>query len=848
MSKEYYKSQIASSLGLCPIKGSNTPLVSRANGDQTTFGSSTGSKQPNTFTKTKLSPNLSAATFASQNSTSNREPFSPNIAGYNDLNYNLNQLKPGAGNENQGLLKPVFSRAPSISPILNNTGSSSHLWASPQIVSATTTTASAAVYLNAFSPESTLGQHSVMYPTGYVPTTQANAAAAAAAFGVQPGSQLGFHSQNVAAAAGNASAIGGVLYPNTFYPGQPSAISQQGVPLINTLQPLQIPGGAGTAHQYAQPTLGHASNVAGILQRASNIGNLAAAGQIPPQQQVVLPPAQFQQPQPQHATFPGMSTLHPSSGVFSQPLGINIQNQTLAPPSSVAYENDADWRFRRSKEMFDQAQRSHQQQRVQDPYLKSSTFSGLSHTTNPLSFGFNQTSGTLGSTPQSGIFHQQHHPTLGKTVSYLDPNLSNVSASSLNPGLGQTGRSAGVQNTNIAPNPETLPSLHSSRGPPPVSARQGWSKFRSKSFDHEDLLSSHHSLFGGSGNNGSSLLGSNHVPGIDPLGSSHGPSSDPLGSIGGSNGSGSGTYGIPVDLAYKLHATHQTNSDSLLGHSTAASVAHSLHDAHSSHASHELQRNKSVSFDIPSHVEPFIDFEEASKLAQMFPNCAECQKLEQDKLIYRQALRLRKNNSDKSLHEYMRSGLDPRSSYTNPIEDRRLKDLAQLISETFSERLLEEERDRDSLYTKTNYSRRAESDYGPSTLYTPVGQKIPASHRSLPASSKWTLGTASDLFDEHLQMSPLMEYNSILRSGKKRGGILRPSEYDALPPYKDSSQYLNLEGQFVCFGYTLVINSLFINVLTSRLFNVKDVDLWICPLSFEKAFSSVEKIHYCTLC
>ena len=781
MSKEHFKSHIASSLGLCPIQGSNTPLVSslrsagdhsrKSHPDSRSFQPATSKISPSRTHSRSLKPSTNSSQYSPTSAARNESKYNPTSENYNYHRH---------GSENLGLLKPAYTSRDNLSSPGQNTDQVVNYWLNSRVPTSTTVTTTSSSYLKILSPDSVF-EGPNMYPGSYLnnQTSQANSAS----FNVQQASQLAYHPQSV-------NQSGGILYPGqqNFFTGQSSAIPQPGMPFLSTLQPLQIPNNSVqlTPQQISQFSANPAviqRNVAQMQQSANHLGG---------QGQISIPMSQFPQ-QPQHASsFSGISGLNPSSGVFGQPLGMTVQNQSLAP-SSGGFENDADWRFRRSKEMFDQAQRSHQQQRVQDPYLKANSSS---------TFGTLQTPGNLGPLNHSGTFQhlqQPHHLALGKTHSYIDANLSQVnSASNLNnlAGLGQSIRNVGNSNPAYAATSDNLPSMHgTNRGPPPVSSRQNWSKFRSKSFDHEDLLTSNQSVFGAGS---AHMFSGSHNPGMDHMTSTnHGPISDSLAGVSGSSGS-SGGYGIPVDLAYKLHATHQPSSDSHLSHSIGTS-AHSLHGAHASHASHELQRNKSVSFDIPSHVEPYLDFDEASKLAQMFPNCAECQKLEQDKLLYRQALRLRKNNSDKSLHEYMRSGLDPRASFPNPVEDRRLKDLAQLISETFSERLLEEERDRDSLYPgKSAYSRRADSDYGPSSLYTPVGQKIPATQRSLPGSSKWALTSAGDLLDDHVQMSPLSGYNSMLRSGKKRSGagsgILRGSEYDSLPSYKDSSQYLNLEG------------------------------------------------------
>ena len=296
---------------------------------------------------------------------------------------------------------------------------------------------------------------------------------------------------------------------------------------------------------------------------------------------------------------------------------------------------------------------------------------------------------------------------------------------------------------------------------------------------------------------------------------------------------------IPVDLAFKLHSAHQAGHHGLAGTigpggsvgsaSFSAPSSATMHDMHASHTlQSEYARNKSVSFNIPNQYESLLDFDESSRLAQMFPNCTECQKLEQDRLLYRQALRLRKNNSDKTLNEYMRSGgIDQRPSYI-PSEDRRLKDLAQLISETFSERLLEEERHRDGFYSLSpknlHSSRKFENDFMPSSLYTSAGQKI--SQTSQRGNSRWHLG--ADLYDDHLQNSPGSLYGaSAVRSSRRRVGSSRIGDYDPLPAYKDSSQYLNLEGWFSRIFW--IMKDLTSSIRKSLIFMNSSRSSFFCP-------------------
>ena len=641
-----------------------------------------------------------------------------------------------------------------------------------------------------------------MYPTGYQ-SNQASHSANLGTYGSQTaGLSSGFQSQLT-------------LSPNVIPFGSQSSyfaanqaaslgtVPQQPVQVMNTLQPGQMQSTAVSYNpQLVQYQPGTTSNLHRLssqsYQTHTNPNSLPVMGS-----QTSM--TQFAQ-QPSNYPPTGFSAVNLGT------LGGQPQSLSLGVPQALGHmtglESDADWRFRRSKEIFEQAQKSHQQFRTsQDQFSRSAAAAHLA------SQPPQQSQHLLYNQAQFYNASQPSAPITSKSP-YYDSTLSHVNPSSaIHTGrLNASNQAAPVAPSDVLSNYQLQ--LNRAPGPPPVSGRQSWAKFKSKSFDQEDSITSNLSMFSTNMPNAQqmnpSVQQTMSLEGV--YGNSGGPS---LGVHPAGTGldQSSGLPGaIPVDLALKLHSAHQTGHHGLAGNSanqalgSASFSAPSSATMHDMHASHTLQseyaRNKSVSFNIPNQYESLLDYDESSRLVQMFPNCTECQKLEQDRLLYRQALRLRKNNSDKTLNEYMRSagGIDQpiqRPSYI-PSEDRRLKDLAQLISETFSERLLEEERHRDGFYNSLSpknlhSSRKFENDYMPSSLYTSAGQKI-SSSATQRASSRWHLG--SDLYEDHLQNSPGSVYGAAgLRTGRRRAGSSRVGDYDPLPAYKDSSQYLNLEGE-----------------------------------------------------
>ena len=88
--------------------------------------------------------------------------------------------------------------------------------------------------------------------------------------------------------------------------------------------------------------------------------------------------------------------------------------------------------------------------------------------------------------------------------------------------------------------------------------------------------------------------------------------------------------------------------------------------------------NKSVSFNV-SQSSP-MSRESLTKLSELFPDCAECRRLEESRRLYRASLKLRKGSVGENWSDYMKEN----DRYISSQDEESLRKLAKMVSATFS--------------------------------------------------------------------------------------------------------------------------------------------------------------------
>ena len=199
---------------------------------------------------------------------------------------------------------------------------------------------------------------------------------------------------------------------------------------------------------------------------------------------------------------------------------------------------------------------------------------------------------------------------------------------------------------------------------------------------------------------------------------------------------------FPIDLAHRLHAQHAS------GHQIPSELAsRSILDSNYRSMDDPLMKasidgvpNKSVSFNVSQHSP--INRESLTKLSELFPDCAECRRLEESRRLYRASLKLRKGSVGENWSDYMKEN----DRYISSQDEESLRKLAKMVSATFSG-------DSDSADSEARFSKGfsplgVSSDYPyTSRLSDSGGGKLGrgfGSMRSLPSS--YTEHLESNLF------------------------------------------------------------------------------------------------------
>ncbi|XP_075249113.1 uncharacterized protein LOC142341778 [Convolutriloba macropyga] len=470
---------------------------------------------------------------------------------------------------------------------------------------------------------------------------------------------------------------------------------------------VDVAGNVFVGMQSAQPTLQQAPNA------ATNVAAAAQFARKPAQNLIQTQGAQYATPA---AVLPNQAGFAPTAAAFQNPqqiaTGFTATNIQGATPAQL----EAEQRFRRSKDLFQQSQTSK---------LNPGSFVGVNTGTSALQNVAQLNSGLSGSyqsvfsDPQLNQTFQafQQQPS---TNSILNPTeqLSTLQRQqpmyvSMDGGLNlinqQKNNDVQLQQQNL------LSALERSRALDRLSIEQLYTQQRSRSLDQTDTLNS--PSIAGTGQN---------TPNLSSATTLTVPNSQ--------IGANSRFPQFPVDLAHRLHAQHAT------GYQIPPEFSkRSVLDSGFRPMDQQLLKNtldtslqpKSVSFNVnqstPTHsnVSPSL-----TKLSELFPDCAECRRLEENRRLFRASLKLGRPNPSESWSDYMKEN----DRFISSQDEDSLRKLAKMVSATFSG-------DSDSADSEGRFTRGyggATSDYPYTSRYAPeTANKLGhgfGSVRSLPSS------------------------------------------------------------------------------------------------------------------
>ena len=378
----------------------------------------------------------------------------------------------------------------------------------------------------------------------------------------------------------------------------------------------------------------------------------------------------------QFARKPTHNILTPQGTQFTTQLGnmanpgtYGTQQQIGGYPGTIQVgttpaQLEAEQRFRRS-----------QQQQVQTSKLNPTPYLGLntnSNIANVPQLGGNGLSGSYQSVFSDSQLNQTFQPFQNPVQgSILNPSdalgtlqRQNPMYLSMDGGLNlineQKNNELQMQQQNI------LSAIERSRGLDRLSVEQLYNQQRSRSLDQSEPLVPSPSLAG-------------TVPAAPTL-----QATSSLSLQNSQINSTSRFPQFPVDLAHRLHAQHATGYQVPAEFSKRSSLDSGFRSLDPQLIKSGLDQSvpqKSVSFNVNQNSTPTHSSVQASltKLSELFPDCAECRRLEENRRLFRTSLKLRSNPSE-SWSDYMKEN----DRFISSQDEDSLRKLAKMVSATFS--------------------------------------------------------------------------------------------------------------------------------------------------------------------